>query len=80
MMRIEEVFFLVTSVATRNATAQTCICFIAADEMAEEYNRRMYKVAEEFQGYDDFAVVVQPALTAFDVAKYKQAYFSGIDW
>ncbi|KAG2186061.1 hypothetical protein INT43_002499, partial [Umbelopsis isabellina] len=51
----------------------------AADAMAEEYNRRMYKVAKEFEGYKDFAVVVQPGLTAFDVAKYKQAYFSGID-
>jgi hypothetical protein len=48
--------------------------------MAIEYNRRMYKVAEEFQAYDNFTVTVQPALTAFDVAKYKQAYFSGIDW
>lgn len=48
--------------------------------MAKEYNRRMYKVAEEFQMYEDFTVVVQPALTAYDVAKYKQAYFSGMDW
>lgn len=53
---------------------------IAADAMAEEYNRRMYKVAKEFEGYKDFAVVVQPGLTAFEVAKYKQAYFSDIDW
>ncbi|KAI9248912.1 GDSL-like Lipase/Acylhydrolase-domain-containing protein [Sporodiniella umbellata] len=53
----------------------------AADRMIDEYNKRLQKLEKEFkyQQKETFGVSYQPAFTQFPVAKYKQAYFSGID-
>ncbi|KAG1048765.1 hypothetical protein G6F55_007152 [Rhizopus delemar] len=54
----------------------------AADRLIHEYNLRLQKLEKEFKFKDkeQFGVSYQPAFTQFPVAKYKQAYFSGIDW
>lgn len=54
----------------------------AADRLIHEYNLRLQKLEKEFKFKDkeQFGVSYQPAFTQFPVSKYKQAYFSGIDW
>lgn len=55
---------------------------VAADRVVNEYNLRLEKLAKEFKFKDkmELGVSYQPGFKQFPIAKYKQAYFSGIDW
>lgn len=55
---------------------------IAADFVVNEYNLRLEKLANEYKNIDvmNFGVSYQPGFKQFPVAKYKQAFFSGVDW
>ncbi|KAI8368586.1 hypothetical protein EDC96DRAFT_543338 [Choanephora cucurbitarum] len=54
----------------------------AADRIVDEYNRRLQKLEKEFKYKDihQLGVSYQPSFADFPVSKYKQAYFSGVDW
>lgn len=51
------------------------------DELAIEYNKRTFKVAEEFYKLNDpnFTVVVQPAVDSFRIGDYSQNFLSDVD-
>lgn len=53
----------------------------AADFVVNEYNLRLEKLANEYKTIDvmNFGVSYQPGFKQFPVAKYKQAFFSGVD-
>lgn len=50
--------------------------------IVNEYNKRLEKLEKEFKYKDkmNFGISFQPGFKQFPVGKYKQAYFSGIDW
>ena len=54
---------------------------LVMDELAIEYNKRTFKVAEEFQALNDpeFTVVVQPAVDSFRIGDYSQNFLSDVD-
>ncbi|KAG1176438.1 hypothetical protein G6F70_005064 [Rhizopus microsporus] len=54
---------------------------LAADKLIDEYNKRLQKLEREYKDKDKqtFGISYQPGFTQFDVGKYKQAYFSGVD-
>jgi phospholipase B1 len=47
-----------------------------------EYNKRLEKLEQEYKNKDvmEFGLSYQPGFKQFPVGKYKQAYFSGVDW
>ena len=68
------IFFLVCHVSK--------VYFIAADRVVNEYNNRLEKLEREYKSKDvmELGVSYQPGFKQFPVGKYKQAYFSGVDW
>lgn len=50
--------------------------------MVAEYNKRLEKLEREYKNKDvmELGVSYQPGFKQFQVGKYKQAYFSGVDW
>lgn len=55
---------------------------LAADRVVNEYNTRLEKLEKEYKTKDimEFGVSYQPGFKQFPVGKYKQSYFSGVDW
>lgn len=52
----------------------------AADLVIHEYNTRLKKLEIEYKHkYSNMGISYQPGFTQFEIAKYKQAYLSGVD-